>query len=41
MVNADDNFDFASALNEADATLYKATADGKNICYLNKKAIRK
>ena len=41
MVTADDHIDFASALNEADANLYKAKADGKNICYLNKKAIRK
>ena len=37
--NTNNIFDFEIALNEADANLYRAKADGKNVCYLNNKKV--
>ena len=39
LLTTDSEFDFDAALNEADTNLYKAKANGKNICYLNNNKI--
>lgn len=41
LLTTNEYFDFNHALNEADTNLYKAKADGKNICYLNSKRVKR
>ena len=39
ILTTDSEFNFDAALHEADTNLYKAKANGKNICYLNNNKI--
>ena len=41
LVQTGEDFNFEAALNEVDSNLYKAKADGKNVCYLNDKKVKK